>query len=117
MVLSQKIKSPKSYINFPSKYGKKIHRFVHSGHYHTCSPFYSRGVGQLAHPGKFFGWDRMRKGAQTQKTNNRGLGCANRVRKGFLGGGSGAQGCALRNFSFFFASSSSFLKETLINGC
>ena len=57
----------------------------------------------------------MRMGAQTEKIKEGGLGCANRVRKGFLGGGSGAQGCALRNF--FFASSSSFLKETLINGC
>ena len=60
----------------------------------------------------------MRMGAQTEKIKEGGLGCANRVRKGFLGGGGGlgAQGCALRNF-FFFASSSSFLKETLINGC
>ena len=57
----------------------------------------------------------MRIGAQTEKIKKGGLGCANRVRKGFLGGkGSGAQGCALR---IFFASSSSFLKETLINGC
>ena len=56
-------------------------------------------------------------GCADRKIKDGGLGCANRVRKGFLGGkGSGAQGCALRNF-FFFASSSSFLKETLINGC
>ena len=55
-------------------------------------------------------------GAQTEKIKEGGLGCANRVRKGFLGGGGVRKGCALRNF-FFFASSSSFRKETLINGC
>ena len=58
----------------------------------------------------------MRMGAQTEKIKRGGLGCANRGRKGFLGGGGVRKGCALRNF-FFFASSSSFRKETLINGC
>ena len=74
------------------------------------------GGGQFAHPRKFLGEGGVRMGAQTEKIKRGGLGCANRVRKGFLGGRSGAQGCALRNF-FFFASSSSFLKETLISGC
>ena len=58
----------------------------------------------------------MRMGAQTEKIKEGGLGCANRVRKGFLGG----VGCArvrITEFFFFFASSSSFLKETLINRC
>ena len=39
----------------------------------------------------------MRMGAQTEKIKEGGLGCANRVRKGFLGGGQvrkGAQRCA-----------------------
>ena len=55
-------------------------------------------------------------GAQTEKIKEGGLGCANRVRKGFLEGGRVRKG-AHYGISFFFASSSSFLKETLINGC
>ena len=55
-------------------------------------------------------------GAQTEKIKEGGLGCANRVRKGFLGGGRVRKGAHYGIF-FFFASSSSFLKETLINGC
>ena len=47
----------------------------------------------------------MRMGVQTEKIKEGGLGCANRVHKGFL------------SEFFFFAYSSSFLKETLINGC
>ena len=39
-------------------------------------------------------------GAQTEKIKEGGLGCANRVRKGFLGGGGVRKGCALRNFFF-----------------
>ena len=61
--------------------------------------------GQFAHPRKFLGGGGVRMGAQTEKIKEGGLGCANRVRKGFLGGGSGAQGCALWNFfsfCFFF---------------
>ena len=58
----------------------------------------------------------MRMGAQTEKIKEGGLGCANRVRKGFLGGGRVRKGAHYEIF-FFFASSSSFLKETLINGC
>ena len=54
----------------------------------------------------------MHRGAQTEKIKEGGLGCANRVRKGFLGGSGAPYG-----IFFFFASSSSFLKETLINGC
>ena len=53
-------------------------------------------------------------GAQTEKIKEGGLGCANRVRKGFLGRGHVRKGA---HYGFFFASSSSFLKETLINGC
>ena len=41
-------------------------------------------------------------GAQTEKIKGGGLGCANRVRKGFLGGGGVRKGCALRNFFFRF---------------
>ena len=77
---------------------------------HTWARFFLGG-GQFAHPRKFLGWGGVRMGAQTEKIKEGGLGCANRVRKGFLGG----VGCALQ--IFFFASSSSFLKETLINGC
>ena len=41
----------------------------------------------------------MRMGAQTEKIKEGGLGCANRVRKGFLGG----VGCArVRITEFFF---------------
>ena len=41
----------------------------------------------------------MRMGAQTEKIKEGGLGCANRVRKGFLGG----VGCArVRITDFFF---------------
>ena len=71
--------------------------------------------GQFAHPRKFLGGGWVRMGAQTEKIKEGGLGCANRVRKGFLGG----VGCARVRITefFFFASSSSFLKETLINGC
>ena len=58
----------------------------------------------------------MRMGAQTEKIKRGGLGCANRVRKGFLGGGRVRKGAHYGIF-FFFASSSSFLKDTLINGC
>ena len=58
----------------------------------------------------------MRMGAQTEKIKEGGLGCANRVRRGFLGGGSGAQGCALRIF-FFLLLLPLFLKKTLTNGC
>ena len=55
-------------------------------------------------------------GAQTEKIKEGGLGCANRVRKGFLGeGGVGCARVRITDF-FFFASSSSFLKDTLING-
>ena len=54
-------------------------------------------------------------GCADRKNQEGGLGCANRVRKGFLGGGRVRKG-AHYGF-FFFASSSSFLKETLINGC
>ena len=57
----------------------------------------------------------MRMGAQTEKIKRGGLGCANRVRKGFLGEGRVRKGPHYG--IFFFASSSSFLKETLINGC
>ena len=73
--------------------------------------------GQFAHPRKFLGgvgcaWVRRQK---KSKIKEGGLGCANRVRKGFLGG----VGCTRVRITefFFFASSSSFLKETLINGC
>ena len=40
----------------------------------------------------------MRMGAQTEKIKEGGLGCANRVRKGFLGG----VGCARVRFTEFF---------------
>ena len=56
-------------------------------------------------------------GAQTEKIKGGGLGCANRVRKGFLGGGGRGRKGAHYGIFFFFSSSSSFLKETLINGC
>ena len=55
-------------------------------------------------------------GEQTEKIKEGGLGCANRVRKGFLGGGGVRKG-ALYGIFIFLASSSSFLKETFINGC
>ena len=80
-----------------------------------CAQYFFREGGQLAHPRKFLGEGGVRMGAQTEKIKEGGLGCANRVRKGFLGG----VGCARVRITefFFFASSSSFLKETLINGC
>ena len=58
----------------------------------------------------------MRMAVRTEKIKRGSLGCANRVRKGFLGGGRVRKGAHYGIF-FFFASSSSFLKETLINGC
>ena len=42
----------------------------------------------------------MRMGAQTEKIKEGGLGCANRVRKGFLGGGGVRKG-ALYGIFFF----------------
>ena len=58
-----------------------------------------RGGGQFAHPRKFLGEGWVRMGAQTEKIKEGGLGCANRVRKGFLGG----VGCArVRITDFFF---------------
>ena len=57
------------------------------------------GGGQFAHPRKFLGGGWVRMGAQTEKIKEGGLGCANRVRKGFLGG----VGCArVRITEFFF---------------
>ena len=41
----------------------------------------------------------MRMGAQTEKIKRGGLGCANRVRKGFLGGGRVRKGA---HYGFFF---------------
>ena len=56
--------------------------------------------GQFAHPRKFLGGGWVRMGAQTEKIKEGGLGCANRVRKGFLGG----VGCArVRIMKFFFS--------------
>ena len=43
------------------------------------------------------GWVRM--GAQTEKIKEGGLGCANRVRKGFLGGGRVRKGA---HYGIFF---------------
>ena len=57
------------------------------------------GGGGFAHPRKFLGGGGVRMGAQTEKIKEGGLGCANRVRKGFLGG----VGCArVRITEFFF---------------
>ena len=41
----------------------------------------------------------MRMGAQTEKIKRGGLGCANRVRKGFLGGGRVRKGA---HYGIFF---------------
>ena len=65
---------------------------------HTWAPFFLGG-GQFAHPRKFLegGWVRM--GAQTEKIKRGGLGCANRVRKGFLGRGRVRKGA---HYGIFF---------------
>ena len=44
----------------------------------------------------------MRMGAQTEKIKEGGLGCANRVRKGFLGGVGCAKGALYGIFFFRF---------------
>ena len=54
-------------------------------------------------------------GCVNGKNQQGGLGFVNRVRKGFLGEGQVRMGAHYG--IFFFASSSFFLKETLINGC
>ena len=62
----------------------------------------------------------MRMGAQTEKFKEGGLGCANRVRKQgaqrVSRGGGGRVRKGAHYGIVFFASSSSFLKESLING-
>ena len=68
--------------------------------YSYVGTLFFRGGGQFAHPRKFLGWGGVRMGAQTEKIKEGGLGCANRVRKGFLGGGRVRKGA---HYEIFFS--------------